>query len=71
MFKILTTVILFSSISDDNPGNWQVVDDGVMGGLSRGKVSLIPKDFLLIQGKFHLKTMADFLQSDIHSLLWI
>ena len=60
MFKILTTVILFSSISDDNPGIWQVVDDGVMGGLSRGKVSFDSEGFLTYTGEISLENNGGF-----------
>lgn len=53
-------MILFSSIFDDNPGFWQVVNDGVMGGLSKGKISFDPEGILSYTGQVSLENNGGF-----------
>ena len=41
--------------SNDKISNWQIVDDGVMGGLSKGKFKISDKNYLIFNGNLSLK----------------
>lgn len=60
-----TTIVSFEHL--DSAENWYVVNDGVMGGVSEGVVSLSNKSTLLFSGKLSLKNNGGF--SSIRSKL--
>lgn len=54
-----TTVAEFDAKEGDRFG-WRVVDDGVMGGLSKGKISIGDKGVLKFSGKLSLENNGGF-----------
>ena len=46
--------------SNDKISNWQIVDDGVMGGLSKGKFKISDKNYLIFNGNLSLKNNGGF-----------
>jgi hypothetical protein len=53
-------MVLFSSVSDNNPGSWRVVNDGVMGGLSEGKIMYDNEDIMTFTGEVSLENNGGF-----------
>jgi hypothetical protein len=45
---------------ESKPGDWFVVDDGVMGGRSQGKVGLSEDGHGISRVRYHLKITVDF-----------
>lgn len=53
-------MVLFSSVSEDNIGSWKVINDGVMGGLSEGKIMYDDQGLLTFSGKVSLENNGGF-----------
>ncbi len=51
---------LFDSGSTENSGNWQIVNDGVMGGLSKSEIVLNPGGTVTFKGKVSLENNGGF-----------
>ena len=45
------TIILFDFVNKGKFGRWMIVNDGVMGGISRSKFSFHPEGHLIFEGK--------------------
>ena len=60
MIILLATMLLFSTNNKDNPGDWRVVNDGVMGGLSEGKIYYNEKKHLIFTGEVSLENNGGF-----------
>lgn len=52
--------IIFDFNKDSNIENWSVVDDGVMGGRSKGSMGLSPEGHGLFQGRVSLENNGGF-----------
>ena len=53
-------VVLFDFTSPDNSGKWQIVNDGVMGGLSESKIVINPEGTVTFRGKVSLENNGGF-----------
>ncbi|WP_010663768.1 CIA30 family protein [Marinilabilia salmonicolor] len=51
---------LFDFDSPENSGNWQIVNDGVMGGLSESQIHHNPGGFMTFKGKVSLANNGGF-----------
>jgi hypothetical protein len=56
----INNLILFDFSENRNPERWQVVNDGVMGGLSQGTIKLSENGTGLFTGKVSLENNDDY-----------
>jgi NADH dehydrogenase [ubiquinone] 1 alpha subcomplex assembly factor 1 len=40
LFALMNNTIIYDFNKDSSPGDWRIIDDGVMGGVSQGKFSI-------------------------------
>jgi len=55
-----TNMILFDSSTASDLDNWFIVNDGVMGGLSKGKLSINKASNMVFSGKVSLENYGGF-----------
>lgn len=59
-FMLINPFTIFDFNKDSNIRDWQIVNDGVMGGLSVGKFSLSPDGYGLFKGEISLENNGGF-----------
>jgi monofunctional biosynthetic peptidoglycan transglycosylase len=52
--------VLFAFEGDEGPGRWMIVNDGVMGGLSRSRIFLAEKNTAVFEGEISLANNGGF-----------
>jgi monofunctional biosynthetic peptidoglycan transglycosylase len=58
--RSMTEQVLFAFEGDESPDRWMIVNDGVMGGLSRSRISLTEKNTAVFEGEVSLKNNGGF-----------
>ena len=60
LFTIMKADVIYDFSKNDNLDGWYVVDDGVMGGRSKGKLQIENNDTGLFSGKISLENYGGF-----------
>ena len=58
--RSMTERVLFAFEGDESPDRWMIVNDGVMGGLSRSRISLTEKNTAVFEGEVSLANNGGF-----------
>jgi monofunctional biosynthetic peptidoglycan transglycosylase len=56
----MTERVLFAFEGDESADRWMIVNDGVMGGLSRSRISLTEKNTAVFEGEVSLRNNGGF-----------
>ncbi|MDH3626493.1 MAG: CIA30 family protein [Acidobacteriota bacterium] len=56
----MTERVLFAFEGDEGPDRWMIVNDGVMGGLSRSRISLTENSTAVFEGQISLANNGGF-----------
>ncbi|WP_298546297.1 CIA30 family protein [uncultured Aquimarina sp.] len=60
LFIMISSLIIFDFTKDSNLSNWNVVDDGVMGGISQGKFEINKEGNAVFKGNVSLENNGGF-----------
>jgi monofunctional biosynthetic peptidoglycan transglycosylase len=58
--RSMTERVLFAFEGEEGPDRWMIVNDGVMGGLSRSRISLTEKNTAVFEGEVSLANNGGF-----------
>ena len=56
----MTEQVLFSFETDEGPDRWTIVNDGVMGGLSRSRILVSDERTVVFEGRLSLENNGGF-----------